>query len=249
MRAFPNPRPHGPRPTFHESSDLRSPRDSDSVARQWIKERAHARQGQQSLQNVQAIQRQIDRMRLRRGSDGFGSAGGIRWAKPKEFVPTKTYRRNQLVFVSLDNAAYLTGVSNGVDPEDGGAITGLDGFGADGDKAMAGLWCCIHSNRVRSDEQPPVQIPALQPNYDVHVPTWSPNMDVDDESEDSEGNYTGIYWVLIAFYPFELEVCVGGVPVPYYMHGHRVPQIELAGEGGGETIIGESGETIPGEGG
>lgn len=243
MRVYPNPRPNGPRPQYHESSELRSPRDSDSVARQWLRNRAHGNQGQFGVQNIQQLQRQIDRMRFRKG---FGTDGitGLRWAIPKEFDRAITYEQDELVFISPTNIAATTGVSNGIDPAAGGALVGVDGFGADSDKALPGLWCCVHTSRELLSTQP---AEGLEPNYKVHVPWWMPNMDVDDETESVAGIYVGIYWVLIAFYPIELEICVGGVPVPHYVHAQPVPTASVSGEGEGEAITGEGGEGFTGE--
>lgn len=62
-----NPIPLQGLPNYHEASSLRSLRDSDAVARQWIKSQAIGRQVGSVAQNVQHIQRQIDRMRRRSG--------------------------------------------------------------------------------------------------------------------------------------------------------------------------------------
>lgn len=232
IRAFPNPRPIGPRPRFHESSELRSDRDSDSVGRLWRKSSNHAQQGQDVLQNVRQLQGQLDRLRVFKGAGSDVPVQGWRWASPKEYDPTKAYKKNQIIIVSPTNAAHVTGVSNGANPSTGGAIVGQDGFGPNTDRARAGTWVCVQAPKILSATQP--VNPALPRNYDVHVPIWPLVSSVVDNLAN--------FWMLISFYPIPLNVCVGGKFVLHYVNAQPAESI-LAGEGG-EPVSGEGGESI-----
>lgn len=66
MSNFNNPIPRSGTPRFHESSSQRSQRDSDAVGRSWRKSQAHAAQLQSIGQNVSQVQRQLDRLKLRK---------------------------------------------------------------------------------------------------------------------------------------------------------------------------------------
>lgn len=86
--SFTNPIPRALRPRYYEASDLRSRRDGDVVARGWQKNRSvesgHFRIGQATEQ----IQRQLNRLRIRRGSsesvaNPFKIYRGSTWLKFK----------------------------------------------------------------------------------------------------------------------------------------------------------------------
>jgi len=198
---------------------MRSGRDSDSLGRQWIKETRHAQQGQDTLQVVRQLQRQFDTLRTFKGAAGEG--GGIKWAKPREYTPSKAYKKNQLVIVSPGNDAVVNGV-------DGDGLTGVDGHGPDGNRAAPGLWCCIKAPKVSTGTN----------EFDVHVPIWPlPNAAVDSDTN---------YWMFIGFIPIAVYVCVGGVNVPHYVQAWGQPE-SIVGEGG-EGMVGEGGEEFAGEG-
>ena len=66
---FVNPISRGKPPFFHESSMLRSGRDSDSVQKAWKKNAAASNQTFRLSQSVEQVQRELNRLRLRgRGS-------------------------------------------------------------------------------------------------------------------------------------------------------------------------------------
>ena len=66
--AFPNPRPIRKLPTFNESSVQRSPRDYDATPRLWQKINQDNAQISNLCQNVEQVQRQLDRLRKRVGA-------------------------------------------------------------------------------------------------------------------------------------------------------------------------------------
>lgn len=53
---------------FHESSRQRSPRDNDALGRMWRKHEEMAKQIVALTQTCSTLQRQLDRLRLRRGA-------------------------------------------------------------------------------------------------------------------------------------------------------------------------------------
>ena len=64
---FNNPIPRTGMPHFHESSPLRSLRDSDSTGRQWLRNKTISKQSQWSSESIRNIQWQLNRLRLRVG--------------------------------------------------------------------------------------------------------------------------------------------------------------------------------------
>ena len=67
--SFTNPIPRG-RPTrFHESSRLRSQRDSDVVPRIWQKAASVGQNNERLAQAVEQLQREFNRLRRRKGSE------------------------------------------------------------------------------------------------------------------------------------------------------------------------------------
>jgi hypothetical protein len=213
----------------YESSELRSPRDSDAVARQWLKAREHAVQNRAILQNVRQIQWQIDHMRFRKGGSASGTRGW-RWAKPKEYDHNTAYGGNQVVVVSPSNTAYTDGVLDSQE-EGGPMIVGMDGWGPNGDHALPGWYVCLRMPKVAQYTGETLD------GYAIHVPSWPPAA----EDPDSDSNY----WWLIALYPMTLNVCVSGVNVPHYVHAQ--PVSPLIGGEGGEAMVGEGGEGIGAE--
>jgi hypothetical protein len=71
-----NPIAHHPLPRYNEGSWMRSQRDSDGIARQWLKAKPVANHLGWLVQNVQQVQRQLNRLRLRRGVSGGEQALG-----------------------------------------------------------------------------------------------------------------------------------------------------------------------------
>ena len=66
IRSNPIRRPLAPH--YNEASDLRSPRDADSVSRQWRRNAELASQIQWLTDTVKQLQWQLNRLRLHRGS-------------------------------------------------------------------------------------------------------------------------------------------------------------------------------------
>lgn len=65
---FNNPIPRSGLPKFHESSSLRSPRDSDATQRLWQKHRDAGKQEQANSLAIENLQRQVARLRLRKSA-------------------------------------------------------------------------------------------------------------------------------------------------------------------------------------
>jgi hypothetical protein len=63
---FNNPIPRSGLPRFHESSRLRSPRDSDATQRLWQKHRDAGKQAQANSLAIENLQRQVARIRTKK---------------------------------------------------------------------------------------------------------------------------------------------------------------------------------------
>jgi hypothetical protein len=61
-------------PLYHESSYQRSPRDSDGVARAWMKHKQLAEQVRSLTEAVKQLQWQMNHLRLRKGTAEGGVA-------------------------------------------------------------------------------------------------------------------------------------------------------------------------------
>lgn len=72
MRRSTNPIPQIVIPKHHEGSYMRSPRDSDDANKNWLKATTTNSQLASLVQNVEQIQRQLDRLRFRSGADTDG---------------------------------------------------------------------------------------------------------------------------------------------------------------------------------
>lgn len=66
--SFTNPIPRGARSRYHESSRLRSHRDSDVVQRVWQKSATAEQQLFRACQAIEQLQRELNRLRLRVGA-------------------------------------------------------------------------------------------------------------------------------------------------------------------------------------
>jgi hypothetical protein len=71
---FNNPIPRTGLPSFQEGSRLRSPRDGDAVPRVWQKTSTASQQLYRTAQAVEQLQRQLNRLRKRKGGDSEGEA-------------------------------------------------------------------------------------------------------------------------------------------------------------------------------
>lgn len=228
MRHFPHhPIARPGTPKYHESTNLRTHRDSDDVSRHWLKNRQASAQLTSIVENVKQVQHELDRLRIFPGDSVAAATGFWKWAKVKEYDPTKAYKKNQVIVVSPSNAAYVDGIFDSQEEGDP-QIVGNDGWGPNEDHALPGWYVCLKTPKLS------VYSGSTLDGYSIHVPNWPPPT----ESPDSEDNY----WWLIGFYPTVLNVCISGEYVPYYVQAHPV-NTGLGGEGG-ESMIGEGGEGI-----
>ena len=114
-------------PKFHESSSLRSPRDSDNTARIWKRAKI-INNALKSSQNATAQNaRAIDKLRRRSLPS---PPPGLQWQLPdKELDPTRAVSVGTLVCISPNNPLVTTGLKDLVS----GNVT----------KSTAGTWCCV----------------------------------------------------------------------------------------------------------
>ena len=111
-------------PRAHESSQLRSPRDSDSVNKQWQRHNSSAAQETANTNAIQVLNQKVEKMRRRILGGSSTSFSGWFWTKGKRvFSETETYKMNQVVYITPDNVLVTTGVDN--DGETIFAVPGL----------------------------------------------------------------------------------------------------------------------------
>lgn len=110
---------------FYESSALRSPRDSDSVTRAHIKTATTGRQLEKTMQAVEQIQRQLNRLR-RKGQGDIGKpaeagTGGMEykgeWSAALSYTAQQVVTRGALgEFICVQD---VSGADIGTEPETG----------------------------------------------------------------------------------------------------------------------------------
>lgn len=227
-----NPIVNGPMPRYHEASELRTDRDSDMVSRQWARNKVVSRQTEDIVRSVRTLQRQLDMLRMYFGRGG--AAAGTGWKFKGEYDPAVGYKKNHVVIVSPENTAHTAGVDNNLPLAGGGGIVGQDGYGPHADRATAGMFLCVQAPRVLHPTQP--TDPDDPPNYNVHVPIWP--------LPDKVVAHTDNFWMLIGFYPIEMDICINGASTPHYVQAHPIPDEFMLGEGGGEGLTGEGGESF-----
>ncbi len=118
---FNNQAPRIGMPNFFQSSNLRSPRDKDSVARQWLKEKEVAANATSFGNALRQIQNQLNRLRIRSSQQ----SQAVQSTFTGEYAPAQTYSAGQIVIISVGaNAgtyAYINNTpSSGNNPWAGG---------------------------------------------------------------------------------------------------------------------------------
>ena len=122
-----NPRPIRVIPKGHEASQLRSPRDSDSVNRQWRKHNVSAGQDSVNANAIRVMEMKMEKIR-RRILGGASSPAQERWQKPKkELDPDVKVKKGTWVYISSGNPLVTDGL---LDPVGGSALT----------FSVAGIW-------------------------------------------------------------------------------------------------------------
>ena len=123
---FVNPISRGSQPRFHESSQLRSPRDTDSLHKGWKKNAQSTSQVYNLSQAVEQIQRELNRLRMRKGG-GVGKRGApvAGMVFKGEWINTTVYDSQEVVFrtpTGGSRGAYiglLDNIAAGTPPETG----------------------------------------------------------------------------------------------------------------------------------
>lgn len=123
-----NPQPRRVTPKAHEASPLRSPRDSDSVNRQWIRNNTTNAQESANTNAIAVLNRRVERIRRRvLGGSPSGVAGWF-WVDDKRlFDDTEVYKKNQVVYIAPDDTLVTIGYD----------LDGTTIF------AVAGLWVAL----------------------------------------------------------------------------------------------------------
>ena len=98
MSWFNNPIPRGGLPDFHESSNMRSPRDADQTAVQWKRSSVMSAQLLRASNAIEQLQRQLNRLRFHPGTTVTG--GGMQflgeWNSGQVYAVQNVVNRNVL---------------------------------------------------------------------------------------------------------------------------------------------------------
>jgi len=98
-------------PIAHESSRLRSPRDSDDGKRQWKRTNRSNQQLDSIAKTVNNLTREVKRRRILGGASPATS--DFKWQTPyKELDMTKAVKKGTFVFVSTGNELVTAGVGD-----------------------------------------------------------------------------------------------------------------------------------------
>lgn len=123
--SFSNPIGRGNRSRYHESSRLRSPRDSDVVPKIWQKGVKVEDQLFRVAQACEQLQRQLNRLRMRKGGEEGQSEPVSGMVFKGEWVNTTVYDSQNVVFrtpIGGSRGAYIALADNipaGTMPESG----------------------------------------------------------------------------------------------------------------------------------
>ena len=181
---FNSPIPRAVQPRFHESTSMRSVRDSDANAKQWRKSKVISRSFNGINQATEQNTRQIQKLKRRIvGGAAAASITGWYWEEGSRLYgdPTaNSYSENQVVKVLETNTTVTTGIVCA------GSATAV--------MATAGKWVCLQD------------VPALKndgtdnPAYIPHLPAVSGSLDPDN---------AGNYWEFLT----PSSICVNGTTV------------------------------------
>jgi len=168
-------------PIPHESSALRSPRDSDDAHRQWKRAKITNSQSESSKQAILALSRQVEKIRRRiLGGSGASVPAGWYWDDGKKLYGDPTvnnYSKNQIVKILETDSIVTTGIVCA------GSATAV--------KATAGKWVCLQNVSVLKNDgtDNPAYIPA--------IPAASGSLDPDNANN---------YWEFLT----PSSICVNG---------------------------------------
>lgn len=151
---FNNPIPRSGLPKLHEASPQRSFRDSDAVPRLWQKGRTSTEQLYKTCQAVEQLQRQLNRLRLRKG----------------DVTPAVTSKHPFKVYKSPTNPAWTDDEKSSETPTvnkawrtfrvRAGAVGAVDVAGTDGDGTVTFMGGPVSTNIDPDRQGVPVWISA-----------------------------------------------------------------------------------------
>ena len=104
-------------PKAHESSSLRSPRDSDDVRRQWSRANAANQQSQSNTQAVAALSRKVEGLR-RRMLGGVPTVTGWHFEDKIEVDPTLNYPAQSVIHIQATHTLVVNGIRDAANPVD-----------------------------------------------------------------------------------------------------------------------------------
>ena len=163
--------PNQSMPVAHESSALRSARDSDDMHRQWRRANVSNAQLQSMQVSINQLARKVEMMRRRI----LGGAGGVQelWQTPRELDPTVAVDQYTLVYISPENDLVTTGL--------------VDLVSTDLTTASAGIWMSMQD--VPATDGTNYNVPQLPYPGATGTPAGSP----------LEGDLDGdnVFWALI----------------------------------------------------
>lgn len=181
---FNSPIPRAVQPRFHESTSMRSVRDSDANAKQWQKSKIISRSFNGINQATEQNTRQIQKLKRRIvGGAAAASISGWYWEEGSRLYGNPTansYSENQVVKILETDSIVTTGI---VCAGSGTAVM-----------ATAGKWVCLQD------------VPALKNDgtdlaaYIPHLPAVSGSLDPDN---------AGNYWEFLT----PSSICVNGTTV------------------------------------
>jgi len=172
-------------PVAHESSALRSPRDSDDSRKQWKRARITNAQEESTKQAINLLSRQVEKIRRRILGGAQSGVSGWYWNDNQKLYGDPTvnnYSKNQVVKILETDSIVTTGIVCA------GSATAV--------KATAGKWVCLQDvptlSATDSTNNNPAYIPA--------IPAVSGSL-----NPDNAGNY----WEFLT----PSSICVNGATI------------------------------------
>ena len=106
-------------PRAHESSPLRSPRDSDDVRRQWRRANQSNEQGNSDSQAIAALARKVESMRRRILGGSATTFEGWHFEDGIEVDNTVSYPAQSVIHIQPTHSLVVTGIRDAADPGSG----------------------------------------------------------------------------------------------------------------------------------
>lgn len=112
---------------FHESSKLRSARDSDDSRKQWLRNRQIANSVENQLQAVNAMMRKLESARRRILGGASQGIKGWHFEDLIEVDPTTDYPAQTVIHIQPTHDLVVTGIRDAANPG-GGLVLSQSGF-------------------------------------------------------------------------------------------------------------------------